>query len=64
MNKIQEINDIDGYNEGDKQIKMAANVLIKTQLDNSEVMRTDGNEFVIFSNLFSNSNSLTITYNN
>ena len=43
---------------------MAANVLIKTQLDNSEVMRTDGNEFVIFSNLFSNSNSLTITYNN
>lgn len=48
LNKIQEINDIDGYNEGDKQIKMAANVLIKTQLDNSEVMRTDGNEFVIY----------------
>lgn len=48
LNKIQVINDIGGYNEGDKQIKMAANVLIKTQLDNSEIMRTDGNEFVIY----------------
>ena len=48
LNKIQEINDLYGYNEGDKQIKALANVLIKTQLDNSEVMRTDGNEFVIY----------------
>ena len=48
LNKIQEINDLNGYNEGDKQIKACANVLIKTQLDNSEIMRTDGNEFVIY----------------
>ena len=48
LNKIQEINDTYGYNEGDKQIKSLANVLIKTQLDNSEVMRTDGNEFVVY----------------
>ncbi len=48
LNKVQEINDIEGYNEGDKQIKAAANALIKTQLDNSEIMRTDGNEFVIY----------------
>ncbi len=48
LNKIQEINDLYGYNEGDRQIKSLANVLIKTQLDNSEVMRTDGNEFVIY----------------
>ena len=48
LNKVQEINDQFGYNEGDKQIKAMANVLVKTQLDNSEVMRTDGNEFVIY----------------
>lgn len=48
LNKIQEINDLHGYNEGDKQIQAAANVLIKTQLDNSEILRTDGNEFVIY----------------
>ena len=48
LNKVQEINDLYGYNEGDKQIKALANVLVKTQLDNSEIMRTDGNEFVIY----------------
>lgn len=48
LNKLQEINDTKGYEEGDKQIKAAANVLIKTQLDNSDVIRTDGNEFVIY----------------
>ena len=48
LNKIQEINDLYRYNEGDKQIKALANILVKTQLDNSEIMRTDGNEFVIY----------------
>ena len=48
LNKVQEINDSYGYNEGDKQIKALANILVKTQLDNSEVMRTDGNEFVVY----------------
>lgn len=48
LNKIQEINDLYGYNEGDKQIKALANILVKTQLDNSEIMRSDGNEFVIY----------------
>lgn len=48
LNKVQEINDLHGYNEGDKQIQSAANALVKTQLDNSEIMRTDGNEFVIY----------------
>lgn len=48
LNKIQEINDLYGYNEGDRQIKATANILVKTQLDNSEIMRTDGNEFVIY----------------
>ena len=48
LNRIQEINDTYGYEEGDNQIKHAANILIKTQLDNTDVMRTDGNEFMIY----------------
>ena len=48
LNNIQFINDTLGYDEGDKQIKAAANILIKTQLDNSDIMRTDGNEFLVY----------------
>ena len=48
LNKLQEINDTLGYEKGDRQIKAAANILIKTQLDNSDIMRTDGNEFLIY----------------
>ncbi len=48
LNRIQEINDTIGYDQGDAQIKATANILIKTQLDNSDVMRTDGNEFMIY----------------
>ncbi len=48
LNKVKDINDTKGYEEGDKQIKAAANVLINNQLDKSEVIRTDGNEFVVY----------------
>lgn len=48
LNQVQEINDTLGYEQGDQQIKAAANILIKTQLDNSDIMRTDGNEFLIY----------------
>lgn len=48
LNNIQFINDTLGVEAGDKQIKAAANILIKTQLDNSDIMRTDGNEFLIY----------------
>ena len=48
LNEVQKINDTLGYEEGDSQIKAAANVLIKTQLDNTDIMRTDGNEFLIY----------------
>ncbi len=48
LNNLQFINDTLGYEEGDKQIRAAANILIKTQLDNSDIMRTDGNEFLIY----------------
>ncbi len=48
LDKIQEINDTLGYEEGDRQIRSAANSLIKTQLDNTDIIRTDGNEFLIY----------------
>ncbi len=48
LNEVQKINDTLGYEQGDAQIKAAANVLIKTQLDNTDIMRTDGNEFLIY----------------
>ncbi len=48
LNNLKEINDKYGVTEGDKQIQAAANALIKTQLDNSDLMRSDGNEFVIY----------------
>lgn len=48
LDNLQEINDKSGYEAGDEQIKAAANILIKTQLDNSDIVRTDGNEFLIY----------------
>ena len=48
LNQIKDLNDKYGHEEGDKQIKAAANVLIKTQRENSEIMRTDGNEFMVY----------------
>lgn len=48
LNSVQELNDTYGYIEGDRQIQACANALIKTQLDNSEIMRTDGNEFTVY----------------
>ncbi len=48
LNNVKYLNDTFGHEEGDKQITAAANILIKTQLDNSEIMRTDGNEFMIY----------------
>lgn len=48
LKRVQEINDTLGYEEGDRQIKAAANILIKTQLDNSDIIRTNGNEFMIY----------------
>jgi len=48
INGLQDLNDTYGYLEGDRQIQALANILIKTQLDNTEIMRTDGNEFTIY----------------
>ena len=48
LNKLQDINDTLGYEKGDTQIQAVANILIKTQLDNTDIIRTDGNEFLIY----------------
>ncbi len=48
LNKIQNINDTLGYEEGDRQIKGAANILIRSQLENTDIIRTNGNEFMIY----------------
>ena len=48
LNDISIINDTKGHEEGDRQIKSAAGILIKTQRENSEIIRTDGNEFLVY----------------
>jgi diguanylate cyclase (GGDEF)-like protein len=48
IKKIKELNDSFGHEEGDRQILAVANILVKTQIDNTEIMRTDGNEFLIY----------------
>ena len=48
LNNISYINDNYGREEGDKVITEAANILILHQLQNSEIIRTDGNEFLIY----------------
>lgn len=48
LNNISYVNDNYGREEGDKVITEAANILIQHQLSNSEIIRTDGNEFLIY----------------
>lgn len=48
LNDLSEINDNFGHEEGDKVILEAANILIRTQLPNTEIIRTDGSEFLIY----------------
>ena len=48
INGLKTLNDRIGHEAGDNQIKAVASVLIKTQRDNSEIMRTDGGEFIVY----------------
>ncbi len=48
LNNVSYVNDNYGREEGDKIIAEAANVLIQNQLQNSEIIRSDGNEFLIY----------------
>lgn len=48
INRLKDINDVYGHEAGDNVIKEAANILIKNQVDRSDIVRTDGNEFLIY----------------
>ncbi|HPF82979.1 MAG TPA: GGDEF domain-containing protein [Bacilli bacterium] len=48
LNNIAYINDNYGHQEGDNIIKEAANKLINMQITNSDIIRTNGNEFLIY----------------
>ena len=48
LNNITYINDNFGHEEGDSIICKAANILIQNQMVNSEIIRTSGNEFLIY----------------
>ena len=48
LNNIKYINDNFGHEVGDEEIKKAASILINNQLEKTDIMRTDGNEFMIY----------------
>ena len=48
LNNIKDINDNHGHEEGDIIIKKAASVLIVNQEPNTDIIRTDGNEFLVY----------------
>lgn len=48
LNNIKYINDNYGHAEGDEVIKKAANILIINQAENTDIVRTDGNEFLVY----------------
>ena len=60
INKIGHINDVYGHEEGDMVIKKAANILINNQLEQSDIVRTNGDEFLVY--LVGYEESKVITY--
>ena len=48
LNNLKDINDNYGHEKGDEVIKKAANILIANQLEKTDLVRTDGNEFLIY----------------
>ena len=48
LNNVAYINDNYGHEEGDNVITEAANILIKNQVEQTEIIRTSGNEFLIY----------------
>lgn len=48
LNNVAYINDNYGHQEGDEVIRQAANILITNQIPNSDIIRTNGNEFLIY----------------
>ncbi|NLA33320.1 MAG: diguanylate cyclase [Tenericutes bacterium] len=60
LNNVKYVNDNYGHEAGDKLIIAAASILVNNQLENSEIIRTDGNEFLIY--LVGYSEQQTTTY--
>jgi diguanylate cyclase (GGDEF)-like protein len=48
LNNVKYVNDNYGHEKGDELIVKAASILVNTQLENSEIVRTDGDEFLIY----------------
>lgn len=48
LNNIAYINDNYGHEEGDNIIKEAASILFRSQVERTELVRTNGNEFLIY----------------
>jgi len=48
LNNIKDINDSHGHEEGDMVIKKAASILIVNQDVNTDIIRTDGTEFLVY----------------
>lgn len=48
LNNVKTINDNHGHEEGDMVIKKAASILIVNQEANTDIIRTDGNEFLVY----------------
>ena len=48
LNNLRHVNDVYGHEEGDRVIRLAANILIKNQLEQSDIIRSDGNEYLIY----------------
>ena len=48
INRLREINDTFGRETGDELIKRVASVLINNQLENTDIIRSGGDEFLIY----------------
>ena len=48
LDHIKRINDKFGREAGDEIIKQAAGILINCQLENTDIIRSDGDEFIIY----------------
>ncbi len=48
LNSLKYINDNYGREKGDSLIIKAASILVNTQLENTEIIRSDGTEFIIY----------------
>ena len=48
LNQLKEVNDTLGREAGDEIIKKVASVLINNQLENTDIIRSGGDEFLIY----------------